>query len=499
VTALSSPVWVMTARVVRVSLASAKKPWLPSGFEGRRAAGAPVEAETGGNPMTPVEDPPSDDDSKPAKQVPGRATKFLLTSLGALLVCYFWFIRQWQGQAFQVQGQGGGLTVDVVPLAVSVLALFAVSVLAGLIGMGSLEVEPLRIVAQGVALLGLLVAVAMERVPAAKIANASVPTTTARRVEKVQPTHAPAALSWATTAYARPSAPPPRPALQPPDLSTRVGWGLRTLTGGYADNWHVEVGRYRTFAGADSAAMVLSQQLKMRAVAYELCFAAGGRNASAWLPCDSDRRRVHVEYVVLLGADVSPGDAQRRKAAAERAGVTARAWQRPQPAFPPIERLGAHLVRQRGAAAEIVLDSSYAATHAGADWLIVKVALAGSQSSAASIARESIGVVSPDGQTLPLATQGSFASGHASLTPKLRAAAIASASVHEHLRGSLEDCGWYQVESGGPLVVDALHVRSGTVCAGFLAFQVPGGVTQGSWRLVVDLPGGPLRVPFEIE
>jgi hypothetical protein len=423
----------------------------------------------------------------------------LLTSIGAFLVCCFWFIRQWQGQAFQVQGQGGGLNVDVVPVAVSILAVFAVSFLAGLIGIGSLEVDRLRIVAQGVALPGLLVTLAMERVPAAKIANVSVSTTTGQRVEQVQPTRAHAVLSLVAAAYAQPSAPPARPALQPPDLFARVGSGLRTLTGRYAANWHVEVGRYLTFAGADSAATVLSRQLKMPAMPYELCFAAAGPNASAWLPCDQDRTGVHVEYVVLLGANVSPEAAQRLKAAAEGAGVNAQTWQRPQPAFPPIERLGAHLVRQRGTIAEIVLDYSYAARNAGANWLVLKVALAGSQNSAASIRRESIGVTRPDGQTLALATQQAFAASQASLAFKLRAASVASGAVDEYLRGQPEDCGWYQAESGGPLVVEELHVRPGTACAGFLAFQVPGGVTQGSWRLVVDLPGGPLRVPFEIE
>ncbi len=130
---------------------------------------------------------PSDDTAKPGKQVPGRITKFLLTSIGALLVCCLWFNRQWQGQAFQVQGQGGGLNVDVVPLAVSILALFAVWFMAGLIGIGSLEVDRLRIVAQGVALPGLFVTLAMEKVPAAKIANASFPTTTGQRVVRREP------------------------------------------------------------------------------------------------------------------------------------------------------------------------------------------------------------------------------------------------------------------------------------------------------------------------
>ena len=137
--------------------------------------------------MTRWRNLPSDDNAKPAKQVPGRITKFLLPSTGALLVCCLWFIRQWQGQAFQVQGQAGGLNLDLVPLAVSILALFAVSFLAGLIGIGSLEVDRLRIVAQGVALPGLLVTLAMERAPAGKIANASVPTTTGQRVVRSEP------------------------------------------------------------------------------------------------------------------------------------------------------------------------------------------------------------------------------------------------------------------------------------------------------------------------
>jgi hypothetical protein len=442
---------------------------------------------------------PGDDDAEPTKHVTGRITRFLLTSIGALEVCCLWFIRQWQGQAFQVQGQAGSLDIDVVALAVCILALFAVSFLAGLIGIGSLEVDRLRIVAQGVALPGLLVTLAMVRVPAAKIASASVPTPTGQRVEQVQPTRADAVPFLVATAYAQPSAPAPRPALEPPNLFARIGWGLKPLTGGYAANWHVEVGRYLTFAGADAAARVLSQQLKMPAAPYELCFAVAGTKASAWLPCDQDRTGVHVEYVVLLGAKVSPEDAQRIKAAAESAGVSARTWQRPQPEFPPIERLGLHLVRQRGAIAEIVLDYSYAASHAGADWLVLKVVLAGSLDDGVSIHRRSISVIRPDGQTLALATQQAFAAGHASLTPKLRAAAVASAPVHRYLRGGVESCGWYQAEGGGPLVANELHVRSGTSCEGLLAFHVPGGVTRGSWRLVVDLPGGQLCVPFEIE
>jgi hypothetical protein len=357
----------------------------------------------------------------------------------------------------------------------------------------------LRIVAQGVALPGVVVAIAMAAVPSATIANASVATTTGQRVEQVPPTQAHVVRSLVAALYAQPSVATPRPALQPPDFFARVGRCLRALTGGRAANWHVEVGRYLTFAGADAAAAVLSQQLEMPAVPYELCFAAAGRNASAWVPCDRDRTRVHVEYVVLLGANVSPENARRFKDAAEEAGVTARTWQRPRPVFPPIERLGAHLLRQRGAIADIVLDYSYAASHAGADWLLLKVALAGSQKSSASIRGESFAVMSPDGETLTLAAQRAFAAGHAGLTPELRAAAMASASVHEYLRGHLEDCGWYQPESGDSLVVDELHIRSGATCKGFLAFRVPGGVEDGVWRLIVDLPDGPLGLPFEIE
>jgi hypothetical protein len=337
----------------------------------------------------------------------------------------------------------------------------------------------------------------MEKIPAAKIANAAV-LTTGEQVEPVRPTRDRAAWSLIATAYAQPLPPTP-PALEPPDLGTRVGWGLKTLTGGYAANWNVEVGRYRTFDEADSAATALSEKLKRAVEPYRLCFAAAGPDASAWVPCDSDRARVEVEYVVLLGANVSPEDAQRLKTAAERAGVAASTWQSPRLAFPAVERPGARLVRQRRAVAEIVLDYSYAANHAGADWLVLNVALAGSQNNAVSIRRESISVVLPDGRTLPLATQQEFAAGHASLTPKLRAASVASAPAHEYLRGQLADCGWYQAESGAPLVVNELHIRSGTACQGFLAFQVPDSVTRGNWQLVVDLPGGRLAVPFEIE
>jgi hypothetical protein len=117
--------------------------------------------------------------------------------------------------------------------------------------------------------------------------------------------------------------------------------------------------------------------------------------------------------------------------------------------------------------------------------LVLKVALAGSQNNAASIRREAIGVVLPGGRALALATQQAFAAGHASLTPKLRAASVASAPVHEYLRGQLEDCGWYQER--GFTLVDELHEARYRV-PGFLAFQIPGRVTR-ALGLVVDLPG----------
>ena len=440
-----------------------------------------------------------------SKGGPARGTKFLLAWLGSFLVCCFWFLREWQGHRFHLQGEGGLLEVQMVTLVASILMLVAVTLISGLIAIASLEVDRWRLVVQGVTVPGVLIALAMDKVPASQIVNGPPPTKAQQSTGTVPNPHAFAGLSLIAAAYAQPPSVTPVPSVDPPDFFTKLGWGLRTLRGGYAANWYVEVGRYAVLDQAEAAAKELARE-QLPATPYELCFAAAGPDASAWLPCGPDRTGVHVEYAVLLGANVSPEDARRLKAAAEKAGITSRAWQRPQPALPlpvpgdlPVDKPGAHLVRQRGANVEIALDYSYAASHTGADWLVLRVALAGSLNNGASIRREAIGVVRPDGQTLPLATQQAFAAGQASLAPKLRAASVASGPVHEYLRGQLEDCGWYQAESGGLLVVDELHVRPGTACAGFLAFQVPGGVTRGSWRLVVDLPGGPLRVPFEIE
>ncbi len=458
-----------------------------------------------GNPMTPTKGLPSDDDAKPVKQVPGRGTKFLLAWLGSVLVCSFWFLREWQGRHFHLQGEGGLLELQMVTLVVSIVMLVAVTAISGLVAIGSQEVDRWRLVVQGVTVPGVLIALAMDKVPAGQIVNGPLPTNMQQSTGPVTTPHAPGGLSLVAAAYAQPPSATPVPSVDPPDFFNKARWSLRTLQGGYAANWYVEAGRYGVLDQAEAAAKELAKR-QLHATAYELCFAAAGPDTSAWLPCGPDRTSLHVEYAVLLGANVSPEDAQRLKAAAEKAGIAPRAWQRPQPAFripaqPGLaaDRPGAHLVRLRGATVQIALDYSYAASHAGADWLVLKVALAGGLNGGVSIRRESIGVVRPDGQTLALATQQAFATGHATLTPRLRAASVASAPVQEYLRGELADCGWYQVESGGPLVVDELHVRPGAACAGFLAFQVPGGVTQGSWRLVVDLPGGPLHVPFEIE
>ena len=298
-----------------------------------------------GDPMTPFGDRPSWGAVKRARYVSGQSAKSLRASTWVLLACSLWLLRQGYGQAFHPIGQAGGLNLDVVPLTLPVLALLGVSILVVWIGLTSRELGRLRIIVLGVALVGLLVAVVVGRAPATMFASASGETTTGQPVEQGAPSRTHAVRSLVAALYAQPSVAAPHPALQPPGFLTRVRWGLRALTGDRSPNWHVEVGRYLTFAGAVSAAAVLSQQLETVAVPYELCFAATGDNAPTWLRCDQDRTHVHVEYVVLLGANVSPEDARRLKDSAETAGVTAQTWQRPGPAFLPFERIGANLLR----------------------------------------------------------------------------------------------------------------------------------------------------------
>ncbi len=166
-------------------------------------------------------------------------------------------------------------------------------------------------------------------------------------------------------------------------------------------------------------------------------------------------------------------------------------------AAPGVERLGAAVLRYRGAEFEVVLGYRFAAANLGEDCLILDVAMSGATGKAVEIERRRIALRTPTGEWVPLASQEEFAREFRRLQPLIRRAAIASDPL-DYWAGRVP-CGTELfVVPGEGVAFDALTVNDRRVCSGRLFFFPPGGVQAGTYTLRIELPETEVRIPFSL-
>ncbi len=156
------------------------------------------------------------------------------------------------------------------------------------------------------------------------------------------------------------------------------------------------------------------------------------------------------------------------------------------------------LIRYRGPAVEVFVNTRYADANLGDEWMILPVSITATAADRVRIHRESIELRGPTGITHPPISQERFVEVYSSLYGRLRAARITSPPV-DHTGAARRPCGrWFYAAPGGGFGSPSLEVSRFVQCSGPLVFHIPGGVQAGSWALTIELAESDIRIPFTL-
>ena len=146
----------------------------------------------------------------------------------------------------------------------------------------------------------------------------------------------------------------------------------------------------------------------------------------------------------------------------------------------------------------VVVGYRMAATSPRQDWLLVELAVSGRAGKTATIRREDIAVVAPDGTRIPLTDQATFGKAYNELRSYLRRMMVTRDPLgyFPPLRRSCDL--QFLTEPGRKVVFDQVQVDNWRVCDGVLAFRLPHGFQPGTWTLVIDQPEGPIEMPLDL-
>jgi len=167
---------------------------------------------------------------------------------------------------------------------------------------------------------------------------------------------------------------------------------------------------------------------------------------------------------------------------------------------PAIDQPGRHIVRYRDAVIEIVIDTKFASTNLGDEWLILNTAMSGMTGAASKVERDLMSVRTPDGRTIPMPSYREFNAAYTELASTARRAALASDPL-DFTRGGRRDCliDFFPLPGSGRSARTALNLSKNELCVGMLYFPVRNGVQPGNWKLIVEFKETEAMVPFTLE
>ena len=166
---------------------------------------------------------------------------------------------------------------------------------------------------------------------------------------------------------------------------------------------------------------------------------------------------------------------------------------------PAVSQQGKHRVWYQGPEIEAELTYSWAAKHLGDEWLVLKLAFAGSDGTV-EVKRSDILIRSPDGSTIQLLDQKEFKRVYGQLRMAIsRTDAWVGGSVR--FWAERRPCGSWFLGPPGTMAVGhgAVYASPFEVCGGPIVFHVPTGVQPGPWVLTIDLEESEARIPFMLE
>jgi hypothetical protein len=149
----------------------------------------------------------------------------------------------------------------------------------------------------------------------------------------------------------------------------------------------------------------------------------------------------------------------------------------------------------------VVLGYRVANGSVGDEWLLLDVGITLREKIAdQKLAREALTVTTPDGASIPLATQEEFSK--ANLRSLDARANMNRDSINYFPLSADKPCriGFFTdiAEPARGMAYDVVELSWQRACAGRMYFKIPGGITYGQHFLNVQLAGSTVNVPFRI-
>ena len=159
-----------------------------------------------------------------------------------------------------------------------------------------------------------------------------------------------------------------------------------------------------------------------------------------------------------------------------------------------------NLLEFRGPDVEGVLDTSYAETGKGGEWLFLNLMLSGTRRADTTVTRSEVWLITPDGRQVPMVDQEQFAQAYGELQGRLTQFSVASRPL-EYYREDRAPCGrwFFSVPTSPAPAFDELYLNDRRYCEGLIAFELPADVPSGSYRLVIEQGEQALAVPFHLD
>jgi hypothetical protein len=205
---------------------------------------------------------------------------------------------------------------------------------------------------------------------------------------------------------------------------------------------------------------------------------------------------------VALAASPEP----QAPAAAEKpaaAPLTVANVKAPQPTVPEIFTLEGEFVRTAyNNEGYVVLGFRVANASLGEEWMLLEAGLTlRSGVKYETLYRDAFSLKTPDGKTIPLATQKEY--GNAGYLPQLtKRAKVQKDSIAYFPVGVNRPCAFrfFADLGNGPnnVSLDQVDLADNRACVGRLFFKVPGGIKHGQHWLVVKFKGSEVQVPFRV-
>ncbi len=208
------------------------------------------------------------------------------------------------------------------------------------------------------------------------------------------------------------------------------------------------------------------------------------------------RRAAGATVLLLLASLVGVGAAAAQDQAAQ---VTP-----PQPTVPEIFTLQGQYVRT-AYNSEGFANIGYriAQEQVGKEWIMLQFGVTLRKPTPNfTLKREHLTITTPDGKTIPLATQSEYSSGGAEVRSLTRRARSVKDSVNYFPQEADQVCAVaFFSDLGGPgpqIAWDETELSWHRACGGRLFFRIPGGVKVGQHWLNIQFAGSSLQVPFRI-